>query len=118
VVCDSLGNDIRAHRSVPAAIYAFLDESGSYEAAIRRALSFGGDTDTIGSMTGAMAGALHGIESIPREWLEALDAEPGVRERLRTLAIALLELGSALQRTGRPGTPARPWRVTPETGSQ
>ena len=41
-------------QSVPEAIIAFL-ESTDYEDAIRNAISIGGDSDTIGAMTGAIA---------------------------------------------------------------
>ncbi|MCX8176367.1 MAG: ADP-ribosylglycohydrolase family protein [Candidatus Bathyarchaeota archaeon] len=33
----------------------------------------GEDTDTIGAMTGAIAGAYHGVEAIPRRWLDGLE---------------------------------------------
>ena len=37
------------------------------------AISLGGDTDTIGAMTGAIAGAYHGLEKIPENWREKLE---------------------------------------------
>jgi len=46
---------------VPPAIRAFL-ESDSYEETVRRAISIGGDSDTIASMAGAIAGAYYGID--------------------------------------------------------
>lgn len=48
--------------TVPQAIEAFL-EANDFENAIRKAVSIGGDTDTIASMTGAIAGAYYGIPS-------------------------------------------------------
>ena len=42
-----------------------------YESVIY-AISLGGDTDTIGAMTGAISGAYYGEEAIPQEWLTAL----------------------------------------------
>jgi ADP-ribosylglycohydrolase len=44
--------------SVPQAIIAFL-ESSNYEDAIRKAISLGGDSDTIGCMTGGIAQAYY-----------------------------------------------------------
>ncbi|MDR1084596.1 MAG: ADP-ribosylglycohydrolase family protein [Deltaproteobacteria bacterium] len=46
--------------SVPQAIEAFL-ESSSYEDAIRKAVSIGGDSDTIAAITGGIAGAFWGV---------------------------------------------------------
>lgn len=46
--------------TVPQAIMAFL-ESNNYEDAIRSAISIGGDSDTIASITGAIAGAYYGV---------------------------------------------------------
>jgi ADP-ribosylglycohydrolase len=44
--------------SVPQAVTAFL-ESGSYEDAVRKAISLGGDTDTQGSIAGGIAQAYY-----------------------------------------------------------
>ena len=49
--------------TVPQCIFAFL-VSNSYEDAIRKVISWGGDTDTMGAITGAIAGAYY---SVPRE---------------------------------------------------
>ena len=50
--------------SVPEAIIAFL-ESQSFENAIRLAVSIGGDSDTIASITGAISEAYY--KDIPKE---------------------------------------------------
>lgn len=52
--------DVTCQRSCPEAIIAFLD-SHNYESAIRLAISFGGDSDTIACMTGGIAAAYYGI---------------------------------------------------------
>ena len=46
--------------TVPQALQAFF-ESTSYEDAIRNAISIGGDSDTIGAITGGVAEAYYGI---------------------------------------------------------
>ena len=46
--------------SVPQALEAFF-ESTNFEDAIRNAISIGGDSDTIGAMTGAVAEAYYGV---------------------------------------------------------
>lgn len=69
------GNGIRAEQAVPAAIFAFLFKgTESVEEGIAFAISLGGDTDTIASMTGAIAGAYLGIDSISTSCRERCEA--------------------------------------------
>ncbi len=51
--------DVSCQGSVPQAVVAFL-ESRDFEDALRNAISIGGDSDTIGAMTGAIAEAFYG----------------------------------------------------------
>jgi ADP-ribosyl-[dinitrogen reductase] hydrolase len=50
-------------------------------------VSLGGDADTIGAVTGQLAGAIYGLSAIPDRWLERL----AWRERIKTAALALVE---------------------------
>jgi ADP-ribosylglycohydrolase len=52
--------DVSCQGSVPEAIIAFL-EGNSFEEVIRLAISLGGDSDTIGSMAGAIAACKYPI---------------------------------------------------------
>lgn len=79
-----LGNEITADRSVPAALYAFLRSarplknyktSNGFTRALFFAISMGGDTDTIGTMTGSIAGAYYGIFKVPLEMQGYCQAE-------------------------------------------
>jgi len=75
--------DVSCQGSVPEAIIAFL-ESENYEDAIRKAISLGGDSDTIACITGGIAEAFYGgvpdliakrgREFLPQEFLDILDA--------------------------------------------
>ena len=56
----------KAIDSVPQAIYVFLESNG-FEDAIRKAISIGGDSDTIASMVGAIAENYYGIPSNIKE---------------------------------------------------
>ena len=80
-----LGNGIEAFNSVPAAIYSFLSHPGSFEDAVIYAISLGGDTDTIGAMTGAISGAYLGIESIPDRWKNKLENRSYIEELAQKL---------------------------------
>lgn len=64
---------INCVETVKQSIGAFL-ESTDYEDAIRNAMAFGGDSDTIGAITGGIASAFYGIpEDISKKVLEYLD---------------------------------------------
>lgn len=52
--------DVSCQGSVPQAIIAFL-ESEDFEDAVRKAISIGGDSDTIACITGAIAQAYYGV---------------------------------------------------------
>jgi len=56
--------DVSCPRTVPQAIRAFLESEG-YEDAIRKAISIGGDSDTIACMAGGIAEAFYG--EVPQE---------------------------------------------------
>ncbi len=65
--------DISSQGTVPQAITAFL-ESESFEDAIRKAVSLGGDCDTLTCITGGIAQAFYGIpEEISRQVYGYLD---------------------------------------------
>ena len=55
--------DETCQRTVPEAIIAFL-ESKDFEDAVRNAVSLGGDTDTLGAITGSIAEAFYGISDV------------------------------------------------------
>jgi poly(ADP-ribose) glycohydrolase ARH3 len=86
-----LGHDVRAQTAVPAALYAFLAHPASFADAVRFAIMLGGDTDTIGAMAGAIAGAYHGVEAIPEKWMDALENTGKGRAYVMDLAKRLYE---------------------------
>ena len=69
-----LGNSVSALESVPTALYSYLrardpveglETENRFERTLQLAMTFGGDSDTICSMAGAIAGALYGESEIP-----------------------------------------------------
>ena len=65
--------DISCHGTLPPAMQAFF-ESTDFEDAIRNAISIGGDSDTIGAITGAVAEAYYGIpDELKKTALSYLD---------------------------------------------
>ena len=87
-VARELGNGVTAHYSVPTAIHSFLRYSDSFEESLVYAISLGGDTDTIGAMTGAISGAYHGAEAIPERWKSKLER----RDHIEMLAEELWKI--------------------------
>ncbi|WEL18891.1 ADP-ribosylglycohydrolase [Halorhabdus sp. SVX81] len=71
--------------TLQTALYDALT-ADSAEAAIVSAVNRGGDTDTIGAVAGAVAGARFGVESLPDRWLEPLDYREDLSLLARTLA--------------------------------
>jgi ADP-ribosylglycohydrolase len=86
-ITDAVGNGMAAYETVPAAVSLFVAARGDPESAILGGANMGGDTDTIGSIAGGLAGALRGIEEVPQglyrtvEEVNGLDLG-GVSERL------------------------------------
>jgi len=68
-----LGTGLRSVESVPTALWSFLSCLDDPEETVIRAVNMGGDTDTVGAMAGALAGARHGYSAWPRRWLDALE---------------------------------------------
>jgi hypothetical protein len=71
---------------VVSAIYFFLHSAGTYADILLEAIHSGGDTDSVGAIVGALAGALHGYASIPDRWKEDLVGREQIE--LRALALA------------------------------
>ncbi|MFJ4921562.1 ADP-ribosylglycohydrolase family protein [Streptomyces sp. NPDC088725] len=64
-----------------------LRTTDSYESALAAAIDLGGDTDTVAAVTGALAGALYGLDAIPRRWTRALHVPlPGYGDRVMDAA--------------------------------
>lgn len=67
-----IGTDGSVAGSVAAALYAFVVHPDDFAAAVLTAINAGGDTATIGAMTGALAGVHLGATAIPEPFVEGL----------------------------------------------
>jgi ADP-ribosyl-[dinitrogen reductase] hydrolase len=76
--------------TMQAAYWALL-QSDTFEEAAVLAVNLGGDTDTTGAVTGALAGAAYGESAIPARWLDRVQH----RAKLTELADRLLEHSEA-----------------------
>jgi ADP-ribosyl-[dinitrogen reductase] hydrolase len=75
--------------TVHAVFQAFFGTTAFRECLID-VVNRGGDADTTGAITGMLAGALYGLEALPKTWLIALD--PHTRQTCETQAQALVAL--------------------------
>ena len=61
--------------SLEAAIWSLVT-TRNFEQAVIKAVNLGHDTDTIGALTGGLAGLYYGMQGIPRRWLDKLKRLP------------------------------------------
>lgn len=57
--------------SLEASFWCLLNTS-NYRDAVLKAVNLGGDTDTIGALTGGLAGLVYGYRDIPENWVNVL----------------------------------------------
>ena len=50
----------------------YKENTKNYKDAVLKAVNLGDDTDTVGALTGALAGLIYGINDIPTNWLNRL----------------------------------------------
>jgi len=75
-----------AYHTVPVALYAWLRHYGDYRAGLEAVINCGGDTDTVGAITGALL-AIN--SAIPADWVTDLCDYPISTSYLEQLAHAL-----------------------------
>jgi ADP-ribosyl-[dinitrogen reductase] hydrolase len=85
----------RAVDTLEAALWC-LARCDGFEAAVIEAVNLGGDADTVGAVTGQLAGAAFGASAIPARWLAGLHSA----DRLAALAERLHEGGIGRGDTG------------------
>jgi ADP-ribosylglycohydrolase len=72
--------------TVPMCLFCWLNHKDNFRAAVEEFIMLGGDTDTTGAITGALAGASLGGSSIPQEWLNGIMEWPRSVRWMRALA--------------------------------
>jgi ADP-ribosyl-[dinitrogen reductase] hydrolase len=66
-----------------------VQATAGFEEAVVKVVNGGDDADTVGAVTGEIAGALYGLSAIPDRWLKVLQD----REKFIELATQLFEIG-------------------------
>lgn len=67
--------------TLEAALWVIL-HTDSFEQAIIGSINLGNDTDTVGAITGSMAGILYGYSSIPQKWIDSLEGKDSLNSYL------------------------------------
>lgn len=107
---DGKGVSGYVYRTVPAAVGAWLRHPRDFREVVGQCVRWGGDTDTVGAIAGALAGTALGEEEIPAEWLASLWEWPRGLAWMRDLADRLQETFS---RGARPGPLPMRWPLVP-----
>ena len=72
--------------SIIAMLHAFMP-TDNFEDAVLTAINFGGDSDTIGAITGGLAGCYYGYDNIPTRFIEAISSD--IKKMLDTIIEAI-----------------------------
>lgn len=77
--------------TLEAALWAFFSTSNFEEGALK-VVNLGDDADTVGAVYGGLSGAWYGVEAIPSEWLEGLQAK-SMLDQVAEGVVKLVERG-------------------------
>ena len=77
--------------TLEAALWAFFSTSTFQEGALK-VVNLGDDADTVGAVYGGLSGAWYGIEAIPNEWLDGLQAK-NMLDKVANGVVKLVEKG-------------------------
>ncbi|TRO51352.1 hypothetical protein E2P71_09195 [Candidatus Bathyarchaeota archaeon] len=75
---DLIGTDVSCVSSIPSVFGVFYSSSGDPMKAVITAANLGGDTDTIASMVGGIAGAYKGINAFPSDVVKTVENENNI----------------------------------------
>lgn len=74
--------------TLEAVIWVVLN-TNTYTESIIGAINLGGDTDTIGAITGSITGVIYGFESMPEKWTSKIQNKDYLLEMIQKLEISL-----------------------------
>ena len=87
---ERLSQSVDAAEAVPCALAMFYKSNGGYKDSVLAAANFGRDCDTIACMTGYIAGAFNGANSIPYNWIDQVKQANPIPD-LENLALRIVE---------------------------
>jgi ADP-ribosyl-[dinitrogen reductase] hydrolase len=86
---EAIGGGWVGEEALAISIYCAIKADGDFARGVRLAVNHSGDSDSTGSITGNILGALLGEGAIPKAWVEAVE----LRETVRAVATSLFDLG-------------------------
>lgn len=90
---DAIASSGYVASTLEAALWA-VDTTTTFEDALVLAVNLGNDADTVGAVTGQIAGAVYGLSNIPERWLEPL----AWRAQLIDLGNQVIEIAASTPR--------------------
>ena len=88
---DEISSSGYAISSLEASLWSFY-HTDTFKKAILKAVNLGDDADTVGAITGQLAGAFYSVDGIPPLWIEGLSKS----EEIGMMAEDLIEVGSGI----------------------
>jgi ADP-ribosylglycohydrolase len=85
-VVETLGGGWVGEEALAISLYCALAAGDDFERGVRLAVNHSGDSDSTGSITGNILGAMLGADAIPQRWIDGLE----LRDEIDTLAGDLL----------------------------
>lgn len=79
-IIETLGAGWIAEEALAISLYCSLQAENNFVKGVLLAVNHSGDSDSTGSMTGNILGALNGLESIPENWLIDLELNKIIEE--------------------------------------
>jgi len=77
---EKMGGGWVGEETLAISLYCALAAEGDFDKGIRLAVNHSGDSDSTGSVTGNILGAMQGREAIPSQWLEELELKDVIEE--------------------------------------
>lgn len=77
---ETLGEGWIAEEALAMGIYCALAADGDFEKGLILSVNHGGDSDSTGSITGNILGALLGVSAIPKRYLDSLELRDTIKE--------------------------------------
>jgi len=81
-----LGGGAVGEQALAIAVYSALRFSDDFSKGVLASVNHGGDSDSTGSICGAILGTMLGVEAIPPRWVEQIENSRGLKELALRLA--------------------------------